>query len=139
MLFLIFLKINDTKIKTFQILHFNEIFNLNRSRSSFLKFARRQLRRKFGMNDGEGVEKVTVRERLTAICPILNKLFPVKQNVCLLCSAVEREEQSPHIKCPTPGCIGLFCVQCFADLQNLCTICKSPLDYGDLSDLSEEK
>ncbi|CAL1680219.1 unnamed protein product [Lasius platythorax] len=110
-----------------------------RSRGSFLKFARRQLRRKFGMTEGERIERVTFRERCLAICPFLNKLFPRKQNMCLLCGAVERSDQEPHIKCATPDCVGLFCIQCFADLQNLCTICRSPVEYGDLSDISEER
>ncbi|KAG5333498.1 DCST2 protein, partial [Acromyrmex charruanus] len=110
-----------------------------RSRGSFLKFARRQLRRKFGMVEGERIERVTFRERCLAICPFLNKLFPQKQNVCLLCGSVERSDREPHIKCATPGCLGLFCIQCFADLQNLCTICRSPIEYGDLSDISEER
>ncbi|KAL6261589.1 hypothetical protein P5V15_006676 [Pogonomyrmex californicus] len=110
-----------------------------RSRGNFLKFARRQLRRKFGLADGEMIERVTFRERCLAICPFLNKLFPRKQNMCLLCGSVERPGQEPHIKCVTPGCVGLFCIQCFADLQNLCTICRSPIEYGDLSDISEEK
>ncbi|XP_014489319.1 PREDICTED: DC-STAMP domain-containing protein 2-like [Dinoponera quadriceps] len=107
-----------------------------RSRASFLKFARRQLRRKFGMTD-QRIEKVTFRERCLAMCPILNKLFPQRQNMCLLCGAVERSE--PHIKCSTPGCVGLFCTRCFVDLQNFCTICRSPIEYGDLSDISEER
>ncbi|XP_067203088.1 trichohyalin-like isoform X1 [Linepithema humile] len=110
-----------------------------RSRGSFLKFARRQLRRKFGMTEGERIEKVTFRERCLAICPFLNKLFPRKQNMCLLCGAPERPDQEPHIKCATPGCVGLFCIRCFEDLQNLCTICRSPIEYGDLSDMSEER
>ncbi|XP_033330167.2 uncharacterized protein LOC117222532 isoform X1 [Megalopta genalis] len=109
-----------------------------RSRGNFLKFARRQLRRKFGMAGDDKIEKVTLQDRLWAVCPFLNILFPRKQKMCLLCSAVERSDIDPHIKCPTPGCVGLFCPPCFADLQNICTICRSPVDYGDLSDLSEE-
>lgn len=103
-----------------------------------MKFARRQLRRKFGLTEGEKIEKVTLKEKLWATFPLLNIFFPLKQKACLLCGAVERDED-PHVKCPTPGCIGLYCTQCFADLQNLCTICRSPMDYGDLSDMSEEK
>ncbi|XP_060823568.1 DC-STAMP domain-containing protein 2-like [Bombus pascuorum] len=108
-----------------------------RSRGNFLKFARRQLRRKFGLTEGEKIEKVTLKEKLWAMFPLLNIFFPLKQKACLLCGTVERDED-PHVKCPTPGCIGLYCTQCFADLQNLCTICRSPMDYGDLSDMSEE-
>lgn len=111
----------------------------SRSRGNFLKFARRQLRRKFGVADGEKVGKVTLQDRLWAICPCLNALFPRKQKMCLLCGAVERSDDDPHIKCPTPDCVGLYCSQCFADMQNMCTICRSPMDYGDLSDISEEK
>ncbi|XP_068981009.1 DC-STAMP domain-containing protein 2-like [Bombus flavifrons] len=109
-----------------------------RSRGNFLKFARRQLRRKFGLTEGEKMEKVTLKEKLWATFPLLNIFFPSKQKACLLCGTVERDED-PHVKCPTPGCIGLYCTQCFTDLQNLCTICRSPMDYGDLSDMSEEK
>ncbi|XP_076284740.1 uncharacterized protein LOC143211164 [Lasioglossum baleicum] len=110
-----------------------------RSRGNFLKFARRQLRRKFGLAGGEKIEKVTLQDRLWAVCPFLNILFPRKQKMCLLCGAVERSDVDPHIKCATPGCVGLYCPPCFADLQNICTICRSPVEYGDLSDLSEEK
>ncbi|KOX69325.1 DC-STAMP domain-containing protein 2, partial [Melipona quadrifasciata] len=109
-----------------------------RSRGSFLKFARRQLRRKFGLTEGEKIEKVTLKEKLWATFPLLNTFFPLKQKACLLCGAVERAEHL-HVKCPTPGCVGLYCTQCFVDLQNLCTVCRSPMDYGDLSDMSEEK
>lgn len=111
--------------------------NETRSRGSFLKFARRQLRRKFGLAEGEKIERVTLKERLWATLPCLRVLFPMKQRMCLLCGAVEREDNL-HIKCPTPGCVGLYCTQCFADLQNICTICQSPVEYGDLSDMSEE-
>nr|XP_012140476.1 PREDICTED: DC-STAMP domain-containing protein 2-like [Megachile rotundata] len=109
-----------------------------RSRGSFLKFARRQLRRKFGLTEGEKTERVTLKQRLWATLPCLRILFPLKEKVCLLCGSVERHDNL-HIKCPTPGCVGLFCTQCFADLQNLCTICRKPVEYGDLSDMSEEK
>ncbi|KAL2719595.1 DC-STAMP domain-containing protein 2-like [Vespula squamosa] len=107
------------------------------SRGSFVKYARRQLRRKFGIN-GETIERVTFKQRLMAVFPFLNKLFPQKEQACVLCGAVQRDDVNPHIKCPTPDCVGLFCLQCFADLQNICTICRSPLEYGDLSDMSEE-
>ncbi|XP_046414178.1 DC-STAMP domain-containing protein 2-like [Neodiprion virginianus] len=109
-----------------------------RSRGSFMKYARRQLRRKFTKSDKMKTERVTLRERLVAICPILRHCCGAEKAACLLCGAVEREDQS-LIKCPKPTCIGLFCVQCFADLQNRCTICMEPIDYGDLSDISEER
>ncbi|KAF3430240.1 hypothetical protein E2986_05482 [Frieseomelitta varia] len=103
------------------------------SRGSFLKFARRQLRRKFGLTEGEEIEKVTLKEKLWATFPLLNTFFPLKQKACLLCGAVERAEQL-LVKCPTPDCVGLYCTQCFVDLQNLCTICRSPMDYDIMVD-----
>ncbi|KAK0159238.1 hypothetical protein PV328_010144 [Microctonus aethiopoides] len=115
---------------------YNQIIRL---RGNFLKFARRQLRRKYGMtNDDNNIEKVTCKDRLLAFCPKLNICFSQKDKICLLCGSVEKEH-SPHIKCPNPTCIGLFCIECFADLQNICTICRTPMEYGDLSDISEEK
>lgn len=110
-----------------------------RSRGNFLKFARRQLRRRFSKSEKSKIEKVTCKERMVAICPILRHCFGSDKPMCLLCGEVERESQPPLIKCPKPLCTGLFCVQCFADLQNLCTICLEPIDYGDLSDMSEER
>ncbi|XP_060806892.1 DC-STAMP domain-containing protein 2-like [Amyelois transitella] len=46
---------------------------------------------------------------------------------------------SDHIPCDTPNCPGTYCSNCFSDLGELCTICISPSDYGDLSDVSLEK
>lgn len=110
-----------------------------RSRGYFLKFARRQLRRKFGIS-GPSIEKVSFKQRAIAICPILGRILGRDKVFCLLCGTAEQGgEQQPHVRCPTPSCIGLFCVQCFSDLQNMCTICKAPMEYGDLSDISEEK
>lgn len=62
------------------------------------------------------------------------------QLTCLLCGDVFREaEREKFVKCSTPQCPGLFCVECFADLNNICPICLSPLEYGDLDDADEEK
>ncbi|XP_001604108.3 DC-STAMP domain-containing protein 2-like isoform X2 [Nasonia vitripennis] len=111
-----------------------------RSRGSFLKYARRQLRRQFGTARGDGIERVTLRERLWALCPLLNRLWPLKLGTaCLLCGQPERDKSAPHVRCPTPGCPGVYCPQCFQDLKKLCTLCLSPLDYGDLTDMSEER
>ncbi|KAI4499686.1 hypothetical protein M0802_005256 [Mischocyttarus mexicanus] len=110
--------------------------HIMRSRGSFVKFARRQLRRKFSIN-GETIERITLKQRFLATIPFLKIFFPQREKCCLLCGAVQLDD-STHVKCPTPNCVGLYCMECFADLQNICTICQSPLEYGDLSDLSEE-
>ncbi|XP_015180557.1 PREDICTED: uncharacterized protein LOC107068552 [Polistes dominula] len=110
--------------------------HIMRSRGSFVKYARRQLRRKYSIS-GDTIERITLKQRFMAICPFLKLCFPQKEETCLLCGAVKYDDNT-HVKCPTPGCIGLFCLECFKDLQNICTICQSPLEYGDLSDMSEE-
>ena len=35
--------------------------------------------------------------------------------------------------------IAVYCNECYADLNNLCSACLNPVDYGDFSDVSEEK
>jgi hypothetical protein len=36
-----------------------------------------------------------------------------------------------------PG--GVYCYECYDDLNNMCTVCMNPIDYGDVSDMSEER
>ncbi|KAJ8970328.1 hypothetical protein NQ317_019608 [Molorchus minor] len=109
-----------------------------RSRNSFLKFARRQLRRK--VMGEKGIEKITCKEYLAANFRIFGLCWGGLQTACLLCGQVFREsDDKKPIRCQTPDCPGVYCEQCFADLQNLCTICLSPIEYGDMSDISEER
>ncbi|XP_071444965.1 DC-STAMP domain-containing protein 2-like [Hetaerina americana] len=121
-----------------------------RSRLSFLKFTRRQLRRKFAGQkgrgeDGQTMENVTISQRLAALFPRLNFIFGPSKNekMCILCGAVgsvERKENQEYlITCKTLGCKGVFCEKCFSEMHNICTLCKEPAEYGDLSDVSEEK
>jgi len=91
------------------------------------------------MTEGQPIERITLRQRLVTTFPFLEWLFPSKEKRCVLCGTPEHPEKTPHIQCSTPGCIGLFCMQCYEDLQNLCTICRSPIEYGDFTDISEEK
>lgn len=58
----------------------------------------------------------------------------------MLCGEIFREaDDAKPIYCQTPGCPGVYCEKCFAELKNLCTVCLAPVEYGDLSDISEEK
>ncbi|XP_060536244.1 DC-STAMP domain-containing protein 2-like [Cylas formicarius] len=126
---------HPTRAKQRTIWLYNHIL---RSRTSFLKFARRLLRRKFfGAKD----ERITCKEYLRAnmrcwICRVC--LGDDLQTACLVCGEVFRDSdpQKP-IRCHTPGCPGVFCVECFAELQNVCPICLAPIEYGDVED--EEK
>ncbi|RZC33618.1 DC-STAMP domain-containing protein 2-like [Asbolus verrucosus] len=115
--------------------------HIMRSRLTFLKLARRQLRR--NVLGQKGVTRITCKEFLRAklncrVCRIC--LGADKQEACLLCGEVFREsDEIKPIKCATPDCPGVYCRKCFNDLQNLCTVCLSPIEYGDMSDISEEK
>lgn len=67
-------------------------------------------------------------------------LGPDRQESCIVCAEVYHPgEGMLFIYCESPGCPGIYCEQCFKDLKNLCTICLDPIQYGDLSDIDEEK
>ncbi|KAL0277047.1 UNVERIFIED_CONTAM: hypothetical protein PYX00_004468 [Menopon gallinae] len=93
------------------------------TRINYVKFARRQLRRKYKDAD----EAKFFRPRFLVMKPRLK---------CLLCR--EDLKDVDYVKCPTIGCVGIYCKLCFQTLQ-LCSICKDPSYYGDYSDESQEK
>ncbi|XP_066262197.1 uncharacterized protein [Euwallacea similis] len=111
-----------------------------RSRTTFLLLARRKLRRKFGMKSKE--DEIGYKEWLRShlrygilrIC-----LGGDLQLTCLLCGQVFREkDKSKFVRCSTPQCPGLFCLECFEDLKNICPVCLSPVEYGDLDEFQEK-
>ncbi|XP_025077532.1 DC-STAMP domain-containing protein 2-like isoform X2 [Pomacea canaliculata] len=110
------------------------------TRGAFFKFTRRQLRRKF-KNDTE-IQKLSVRSRLVRQCPALGRLLKFlgyDRKMCLLCGAEGRvSDMDNFIHCSNHGCEAVYCQQCYDDLNNLCTVCMNPVDYGDISDASEE-
>ena len=43
--------------------------------------------------------------------------------------------------CESVGCVcfvAVYCKGCFAEMNNMCTACMKPIDYGDMSDVSQE-
>ena len=34
--------------------------------------------------------------------------------------------------------VAVYCKGCFAEMNNMCTACMKPIDYGDMSDVSQE-
>lgn len=135
--------------------------HLLRNRTSFLKFARRKLRKQFlGKSEGNRITCVEfLRAKIEYVFGNFFLLFlykrsvfsvkclrwllgPDRQEACVLCAEVFRpgaEEKNRAIRCATPGCPGVYCDQCFSDLRNLCTLCLDPIQYGDLSDVDEEQ
>ncbi|XP_050553800.1 uncharacterized protein LOC118270849 isoform X3 [Spodoptera frugiperda] len=112
-----------------------------RTRASFMKFARRKLHRDYKYSSGSSL---TFRQWITDLipCQCLKSMLGLsdKEPHCLLCGITpSTEPESELTRCQTQGCPGIFCMSCFQDIGALCTICLSPADYGDLSDVSFEK
>lgn len=117
--------------------------NILRKRSSFVKIARRQLRRKF-VKDKEGTDAMETFGYLDYLRAKWNHIKLIrlvlgkgkKQVFCMVCGRFYNGEM---VSCMRPGCVGKYCGECFKELDNKCTICMEPMDYGDFSDVSEEK
>ncbi|XP_037295750.1 uncharacterized protein LOC115449449 isoform X2 [Manduca sexta] len=112
-----------------------------RTRGSFMKFARRKLHREYKYR---AQTKLTFRMWFTSLMPfnclrsLLDKRFEEK---CLLCGTTQlkTDPDTQMIRCECKDCPGTYCCSCFAEIGQLCTICLSPEDYGDLSDVSLER
>ncbi|KAH0563702.1 hypothetical protein KQX54_004820 [Cotesia glomerata] len=109
-----------------------------RIRENFLKFVRRKLLCQRGLKYIRNGESHTSYKNFFSKYRILKYCFK-KRKMCLICGTIENKTNFNHIKCITPNCNGLFCTSCFADLNNYCPICTEPIEYDDLSDISEEK
>ncbi|XP_050681874.1 uncharacterized protein LOC126977205 isoform X2 [Leptidea sinapis] len=120
----------------------NWLYNhILRTRASFMKLARRKLHREFKYRTEE---HLTFTHWLDSHLPwrclryVLGTL--PKEPHCLLCDITETElDAGTELnKCGTPSCPGIYCRSCFTDIGDLCTICMSPEEYGDYSDISLE-
>ncbi|XP_047512463.1 uncharacterized protein LOC125054541 isoform X2 [Pieris napi] len=113
-----------------------------RTRGSFMKLARRKLHREYKYHSEE---HLTFRHWLDSHLSFyfLRYVFGTlpKPPHCLLCETMEKHKDiDTHLtRCESESCPGVFCRSCFADIGQLCTICLSPADYGDYSDISLEK
>ncbi|CAD0205673.1 unnamed protein product [Chrysodeixis includens] len=107
-----------------------------------MKFARRKLHKEYKYSSDASL---TFRQWLCDHIPFqyLRCVLGLgaKEPHCLLCGAtdVDDEPDAELIRCHTPDCPGIYCHSCFADIDRLCTICLTPADYGDFSDVSLEK
>lgn len=115
--------------------------HLIRRRGTFVKFARRQARRKFFKDSS--IEYVSCLDYLRAKTNhlwVFRKLFGKgRECYCMLCGmAFERMDDDIVKKCVQWNCFGRYCAQCFDQLNGSCAICMQPIDYGDMSDVSEE-
>ncbi|XP_031949613.1 DC-STAMP domain-containing protein 2-like [Corvus moneduloides] len=61
----------------------------------------------------------------------LARFVGIQRKHCLTCGAAE---QPGFSACLTPGCKGLYCSECYAALNNTCSVCMAPLSYPDSGD-----
>jgi hypothetical protein len=57
---------------------------------------------------------------------------------CLLCGT-QFYHEGEMVLCDRLNCKGCYCKDCFAMLRQQCTLCLEPEEYGDLSEISQEK
>nr|XP_034321103.1 DC-STAMP domain-containing protein 2 isoform X1 [Crassostrea gigas] len=112
-----------------------------KTRGGFLKFARRQMRRQAGTL--REVQKISIRSRMMSQYPLCRKFFTFlgfKRKYCLSCGEEGRfDDHVNYFHCQNSDCTAVYCMDCFTDINNICTVCMNPVDYGDLSDISEER
>ncbi|XP_064074790.1 DC-STAMP domain-containing protein 2-like [Vanessa tameamea] len=127
------------RAKTRAVWLYNHIL---RTRGSFMKLARRKLHREYKYSKHENQ---TFRYWLNSILPCwhLRYMFgtlPTEPH-CLLCKTFEElnDSDTKLTNCDKLNCPGVYCIRCFSDIGRMCTVCLSPKDYGDMSDISLEK
>ncbi|XP_055913918.1 DC-STAMP domain-containing protein 2 [Eupeodes corollae] len=109
-------------------------------RTSFIKFARRQARRSILKDSNVKDYSLLdwIRSRTNQYW-IFRKIFGSgKLKACNICGTPLKGEES-SVNCQQIGCSGMYCAECFGEMNNICCLCQKPVDYNDLSDISEEK
>ncbi|XP_043071420.1 DC-STAMP domain-containing protein 2 [Drosophila grimshawi] len=108
-----------------------------KERDSFLKSARRRARAVFRYQQANSPNSCLswlIAKLCWCYCCLCLMEGP-RGDVCILCA--KRLSSSSRIRCDTEGCQGLYCEVCYSKSKNNCCLCKRPIDYGDVSDISE--
>ncbi|XP_078000576.1 DC-STAMP domain-containing protein 2-like [Glandiceps talaboti] len=115
--------------------------HIQKRRGGFLRLLRRKVRR--NSKSIKPMEKIKMLDRLAAMSPLFEKILKmcgIEKKYCIGCSQSGDKDDTENFKhCAKPDCKGIYCLECFSDLNNMCTLCMKPIDYGDFSDISEEK
>ncbi|KAF6213266.1 hypothetical protein GE061_010984 [Apolygus lucorum] len=121
--------------------------HIQRIRNISVKISRRRLRRKY-RDRGEDIIppwKVILTEMKSHLIHYGDKFWGQNaeneeeaNQICLNCECPYSPE-TLLVKCPTLRCPGLYCNCCFEEIGRLCVLCRPPREYGDLSDVSEER
>lgn len=114
----------------------NRILN---KRLNFVKFARHKMQQiYFGEDTKTCIELLRAKAKGSWICRMI---FGTNNNLlCMLCSRFSKSGYD-LVTCETEGCLATYCTECFNDLNGTCSLCQhqQPIDYSDVSDISEEK
>ncbi|KAL8604455.1 hypothetical protein ACOMHN_042284 [Nucella lapillus] len=109
-------------------------------RVSFFRFASRQIRRQ--VKDDKEIQRMSIKGRIARQFPSMERLMSwcgYKFKHCIVCALEGKPEDMDNFThCTNYGCTAVYCNTCFDDMGNMCTLCMNPVDYGDLSDASEE-
>ena len=85
---------------------------------------------------------MSIRSRIVRQCPCLGKIlrsFGYEFKNCIMCCQEGKpQDMDNFVHCSNDDCSAIYCLSCFEDLNNHCTMCLNPVDYGDISDQSEE-
>ncbi|XP_043241962.1 DC-STAMP domain-containing protein 2-like [Amphibalanus amphitrite] len=111
-------------------------------RGGFISFVQRTLRRKQLVDPNMDVVG-RILERLAISIPCLRVMLTYLGMVRVYCGVCSESydpeaDEGAFRRCDNYGCEGVYCHECFSDMNNRCTICLKPVDYGDISDISEE-
>ena len=105
---------------------------------------RRRLREKYGTDKlGKSeAEKSGLIEYLATRYNLLRIIFTyfgyVEKKYCICCGKPGFQDDYDTFKhCQTGGCTGVYCEDCFRDLNNVCEMCTHPIEY-DTSEADEE-
>lgn len=118
-----------------------QYFNLLLRRGSFLKFMRRTTRRNYRSFFDK--KKISWTTRMASRFPMFQRILKalgMDTKFCIGCTIEgDIDDRSNFEHCENEGCGAVYCLDCYYDLHNICTVCMKPVDYGDLSDVDEER
>ncbi|XP_017461544.1 PREDICTED: DC-STAMP domain-containing protein 1-like [Rhagoletis zephyria] len=107
-------------------------------RMTFFKLLRRKARAKFKNEPREDpypfLDWIRAKTNRCFLCRLI--FGHRKGDTCILCGFRLKGDK---VECSTPGCKAVYCQSCFDESSQMCCICRNPVEYGDGSDITEEK
>ncbi|XP_033100608.1 DC-STAMP domain-containing protein 2-like [Anneissia japonica] len=116
--------------------------NILKKRGGFLKYLRKQM--KVRMDSSEDIEKISICDRIAANSKFWRTIFKFmgmkKKKYCVGCGKPGKPTDSSNFRqCDNRKCKSCYCLECMADLNNICLVCYMPIDIVGLDEFSEER